>query len=121
MGLPMRRLRAAALDLEDVEMASARPDRDHNSTGHAARAADGAFPEHLVGRPAAHILDLRSTRLGWGALTILGELQRDPAWNQQRLPRRASIGAVPASYTQRKRSFEPYVIPPMANPNFLVR
>ncbi len=59
-----------------------------------------------LGRPAAgplstwsaalkaHILDLRRTHPGWGALTILVDLQRDPAWNQQRLPSRARIGAV---------------------------
>ena len=45
-----------------------------------------------LGRPAAgplstwpvalkaHILDLRRTHPGWGALTILVEIQRDPAW-----------------------------------------
>ena len=59
-----------------------------------------------LGRPAAgplstwpaalkaHILDLRHTYPGWGALTILVELQRDPTWNQQRLPSRARIGAL---------------------------
>jgi hypothetical protein len=42
----------------------------------------------------AHILDLRRTHPGWGAVTILVELQREPAWSQQRLPSRARIGAV---------------------------
>ena len=41
-----------------------------------------------------HILDVRRTHPGWGALIILVELHRDPAWNQQRLPSRARIGAV---------------------------
>jgi hypothetical protein len=59
-----------------------------------------------LGRPAAgplstwpadlkaHILALRRTHPGWGALTILVALQRDPAWNQHRLPSRARIGAL---------------------------
>jgi hypothetical protein len=59
-----------------------------------------------IGRPPAgplstwptelktHILELRRTHPGWGALTILVELQRDPVWNQQPLPSRARIGAV---------------------------
>ena len=46
-----------------------------------------------LGRPAAgplsswpdalktHILDLRRTHPGWGALTILVDLQNDPVWN----------------------------------------
>lgn len=41
-----------------------------------------------------HILDLRRPHPGWGDLTILVALQRDPACNQQRLPIRARIGAV---------------------------
>ena len=59
-----------------------------------------------LGRPAAgplstwpatltaHILTLRRTHPGWGALTILVDLQRDPVWNHQRIPSRARIGAV---------------------------
>ena len=47
--------------------------------------------------PAAlkdHILTLRHTHPGWGAVTILVELQRDPVWNQPSLPSRARIGAL---------------------------
>jgi hypothetical protein len=59
-----------------------------------------------IGRPPAgplstwpvalkvHILDLRRTHPGWGALTILVEFQRDPVWNQQQRPSRARIGAL---------------------------
>ena len=57
------------------------------------RPADGplsTWPADLK----AHILSLRRTHPGWGALTIRVELQRDPAWKGQRLPSRARIGAL---------------------------
>ena len=58
------------------------------------------FGRHTTGAlstfPAAlqaHIRHLRETHRGWGATTILVELQRDPQWSSQPLPSRARIAA----------------------------
>ena len=65
----------------------------------------------------AHILDLRRTHPGWGSLTILVELQRDPAWNQQRLPSRARIGAVLQAAGLTRRSQRHTTLPEPAHPS----
>ena len=59
---------------------------------HFGRSTTGAlstFPADLQ----AHIRHLRETHRGWGATTILVELQRDPQWSSQPLPSRARIAA----------------------------
>ncbi len=61
-------------------------------TSHFGRHVTGAlstFPPDLQ----AHIRHLRETHRGWGATTILIELQRDPLWRTQPLPSRARIAA----------------------------
>ena len=57
--------------------------------GRPGRGALSTFPADLQ----AHIRHLRETHRGWGATTILIELQRDPRWRTQPLPSRARIAA----------------------------
>ena len=64
----------------------------------------------------AHILDLRRTHPGWGALTLLVELQRDATWNQQRLPSRARIGALLQAAGLTRRPQRHTTLPEPAHP-----
>lgn len=57
--------------------------------GRRSRGALSTFPPELQ----SHIRSLRETHRGWGADTILVELQRDPRWQEQRLPSPARIAA----------------------------
>jgi hypothetical protein len=72
------------------------------------------FPAELQ----AHIRHLRETHRGWGADTILVELQRDARWQQQRLPSAARIAVFlkEAGLTRTYQKRHPVAQPPVDAP-----
>jgi transposase InsO family protein len=82
--------------------------------GRPASGALGTLPATL--RQA--ILRLRQEHPGWGPLTILAELQRDPAWANQPLPSRARLAAFlrEAKLTRRYQKQRPLPQPASSDP-----
>jgi transposase InsO family protein len=85
-----------------------------SSMGRPATGALGTVPVAL----REFIRRMRQDHPGWGPVTILVELQRDPAWANQPLPSRARVAAFlcEAKLTRRYQKQRPLPQPPPSQP-----